>query len=146
MLNTGQPDGFKCTACGKCCSGLSEDYAVFLNDDDVHRLAQHFKCSSAEFAQRYCELSVVDVGQISLQLYTLKYTKNGQCVFLGEDNLCEVHEAKPMQCACGPFGLFWHGDRRYECMKDIDVPAEWDQSENTNDFVNGLAEARISDV
>ena len=86
---------FKCTGCGKCCTG-SPGY-VFLSEMDLDRLAEHFQLTPREFAEKYTRL--VD-GQ-----YALTDQPNTDCVFL-KDNRCTVYEARPVQCKTFPWWLY----------------------------------------
>ena len=87
---------FKCTGCGKCCTG-SDGY-VFLSPSDLIKLADHFKLSVTEFIDQYTR--VVD-GQICLldspqlrQMHLLK------------ENRCSASTRRPVQCRTFPWWLY----------------------------------------
>ncbi len=43
-----------------------------------------------------------------------------ECPFLTYENKCSIHDAKPIQCARGPYGFFYQkGVYNYDCMKHI---------------------------
>lgn len=84
---------FKCTGCGKCCTG-SPGY-VFLSHTDLENLSQHLKLSIDEFTKQYTRY--VD-GQYALLDHPTSY----DCVFLKE-NKCTVYEARPIQCRTFPW-------------------------------------------
>lgn len=86
---------FKCTGCGKCCTG-SPGY-VFLSAPDLQNLADHFQLTTAEFAKRYTRL--VD-GEYAL----LDRPGSGDCFFL-KDKQCSVYEARPVQCRTFPWWI-----------------------------------------
>jgi hypothetical protein len=86
---------FKCTGCGKCCTG-SPGY-VFLSQTDLDRLAGHFQLSPEAFASKYTRL--VD-GQYAL----LDRAESHDCVFLS-DKKCTVYEARPTQCRTYPWWI-----------------------------------------
>jgi Fe-S-cluster containining protein len=86
---------FKCTGCGKCCTG-SSGY-VFLSESDLDNLATHFSLSPQQFAKQYTRL--VD-GQYAL----LDRTGSDQCIFL-QDNKCQVYDARPTQCRTFPWWI-----------------------------------------
>jgi Fe-S-cluster containining protein len=95
---------------------------VVLFPWDVRRLCDGLGLSQAEFTSRYLRATPMAVGARNLPLLG---EKDGQCVFLARDNRCLVHEFKPTQCARGPFGFFWRGERDFACMKDVRVPTSW---------------------
>jgi len=84
---------FKCTGCGKCCTG-SPGY-VFLSNADLERFAAHFQCSIEEFMQRYTRFVE---GQYAL----LDRPETYDCIFLA-DKKCTVYEARPTQCRTFPW-------------------------------------------
>ena len=83
-----QPD------CGKCCSNAREG-SVFLEAEDVTRLAAHLSISPGRFVQ---EFTSVEAGADR----ELAKAADGGCVFLVERS-CTVQEAKPLQCRAYPF-------------------------------------------
>jgi uncharacterized protein len=84
---------FKCTQCGKCCTG-SPGY-VWLSDDDITLLSQHLKISQKEFLHTYTR-------QVGHRIALLEDPKQFDCVFLIE-NRCQVYNARPKQCRLFPF-------------------------------------------
>jgi hypothetical protein len=84
---------FKCTGCGKCCTG-SPGY-VFLSQTDLQNLANHFSLTEEEFVKKYTRL--ID-GQYAL----LDMEGSYDCVFL-KNNQCTVYEARPIQCRTFPW-------------------------------------------
>jgi len=98
---------FKCTGCGKCCTG-SPGY-VFLSEDDTERLARHFGMEIEAFQKKYTRL--VD-GQSAL----LDRPGSGDCVFL-KDKQCTAYEARPVQCSTFPW---W--------IQNLRNPEDWDEA------------------
>jgi len=86
---------FKCTGCGKCCTG-SPGY-VFLSDTDLEKLSAHFALPLEEFTRKYTRL--VD-GQYAL----LDRKGSEDCIFL-ENNRCNVYESRPVQCKTFPWWI-----------------------------------------
>jgi uncharacterized protein len=86
---------FKCTGCGKCCTG-SDGY-VFLSPEDLISLSRHFNLSVQELIDRYTR--IVD-GQICL----LDAPDSDECIFL-KDNRCTAYESRPIQCQAFPWWL-----------------------------------------
>jgi len=82
-----QPD------CGACCID-HEDYAyVYLERDDIERLAEFLKLTRKEFLERHTTL---DDGFRVLKM------DQPDCPFL-EGTCCSVHPARPTQCRTFPF-------------------------------------------
>ncbi|MCC7137688.1 MAG: YkgJ family cysteine cluster protein [Planctomycetes bacterium] len=86
---------FRCTACGKCCTG--EPGYVWVTPDDVARIAAHKGLDVATFSRRF-------VRRVGDRL-SLTERRNGDCAML-EDGKCSVYPAKPSQCSTFPF---WDG-------------------------------------
>ncbi len=80
---------FKCQRCGACCRvpGI-----VRLTDADITVLSAALGLSELAFIERY---TVIAPGRTGL---ALTGELNGPCIFLREDNLCQVHQARPQQC------------------------------------------------
>lgn len=98
---------FKCTGCGKCCTG-SPGY-VFLSPTDVQRLSSHLNMEEADFMRE--KTRYVD-GQYSL----LEKGDNYDCIFF-EDKKCTVYEARPSQCRTFPWWLH-----------HLREPKDWEQA------------------
>lgn len=103
---------FKCTGCGKCCTG-SPGY-VYLSDTDLSRLAAHFSLSEAEFAKKYVRLVE---GHHAL----IDRPGSGDCIFL-KDNQCTAYEARPVQCKTFPWWI--HNLREPEDWADAATRCE----------------------
>ena len=82
-------DTFVCQRCGACCRVPGY---VRLTDEDVDALAAALGLSVEAFIEAYTELSPTRSGLV------LKGDTNAPCRFLTEDNLCQVHVARPQQC------------------------------------------------
>jgi uncharacterized protein len=86
---------FKCTGCGKCCTGSSG--SVFLSPTDLERLATFFHLSAGAFARRYTRV-------IKRRRALIDRPTSHDCVFLA-DKTCTVYEARPTQCRTYPWWL-----------------------------------------
>lgn len=106
---------FKCTGCGKCCTGPSG--YVFLSQTDFANLRDHLQLSDDEFAKRYTRL--VD-GQPAL----LDAPNTDACIFL-KDNQCSVYHARPVQCRTFPW---W--------IHSIRTPEDWAETAERCEGVN----------
>ena len=106
---------FKCTGCGKCCSG-SPGY-VFLSERDISTLAAHFKLPENDFLKKYTRL--VD-GQAAL----LDRPGSEDCLFL-KDNQCSVYEKRPLQCQTFPWWIHHLRD-----------PKDWEEAAERCEGIN----------
>ncbi|OGN55573.1 MAG: hypothetical protein A3D96_04065 [Chlamydiae bacterium RIFCSPHIGHO2_12_FULL_44_59] len=86
---------FRCTGCGKCCTG-SPGY-VYLSKRDMEVLAVYFHLTLEDFQKKYTRL--VD-GTYAL----LDSRGSTDCLFL-KDNQCSVYEARPVQCRTFPWWI-----------------------------------------
>lgn len=84
---------FKCTACGKCCTG-APGY-VWVGPEEMEAMAEFLKLSLQEFTRKY----IRRVGQ-RFSLVESKVTYD--CVFLKEGK-CSVYGARPTQCRTYPW-------------------------------------------
>jgi len=82
-----QPD------CGACCTNHGDYSYVYLEGDDLQRLADLLGLSTDECAARY---TVLDEGQRALRM------DEPDCPFL-DGARCTVCEARPLQCRTFPF-------------------------------------------
>lgn len=84
---------FKCTGCGKCCTG-APGY-VWLNERDIERLSSHFELSREEFLRRYTRYTN---GAYSLK----EVAKTFDCILLSKKS-CSAYTARPEQCRLFPW-------------------------------------------
>lgn len=84
---------FKCTGCGKCCTG-APGY-VWLTDEDITLLAKKLQITEKEFLSKYTRYIN---GKYSLKERPVSY----DCIFLNGKE-CTVYEARPKQCKKFPF-------------------------------------------
>jgi Fe-S-cluster containining protein len=106
---------FKCTGCGKCCTG-SPGY-VFLSKTDLENLSQHFGLTEEAFLKEYARY--ID-GQYAL----LDRSSSYDCIFLKE-NKCSVYEARPIQCRTFPW---W--------IHHLREPSDWEEAANRCEGIN----------
>jgi Fe-S-cluster containining protein len=85
---------FKCTGCGKCCTG-GPGY-IWVSDDEILSIAGYLKMSVEQFYRKYLRR----VGdRISLKE---KGVKNFDCIFLNGTK-CQIYPVRPKQCKTFPF-------------------------------------------
>ena len=84
-----------CNYCpGYCCYRLKGS-TLFIDSDDINRLARHFSISDGEVRKRFME-----------NKNTFKIKKDGACILQSSDRMikrCTVHEARPKQCRRFPY-------------------------------------------
>lgn len=106
---------FKCTGCGKCCTG-SPGY-VFLSLGDLERLSLHFGLTQEQFTQKYTRY--ID-GQYALLDRPTTY----DCILL-KDNKCTAYEARPTQCRTFPW---W--------IHHLREPSDWEDAAGRCEGIN----------
>jgi Fe-S-cluster containining protein len=84
---------FKCTGCGKCCTG--EPGFVWITEEEIKQMALFLKISIDEFVRRYARKIF---GRFSL----IENKVNFDCVFL-KNKQCQIYEARPQQCRKFPW-------------------------------------------
>ena len=87
---------FKCTECGKCCTGAPG--FVWVTEAEMETLATQLNLSLAVFKRKYTRQRD---NRYSL---TERISPNGEhdCVFL-KDRKCTVYQARPKQCRTYPW-------------------------------------------
>ncbi len=90
-----------CEACGLCCK--IEGY-VFVNEQELEKIADYLNIDVYEFSEKYCKL--VNRNKLSL----INKENTNECVFLGSDSNCEIYEVRPNQCRTYPL---------YKRVKDL---------------------------
>lgn len=85
---------FKCTGCGKCCSG-APGY-IWVQEEEMEKIAQFLKISLKEFKLKF----TVQVGE-KYSLRDLKH-QDYSCIFL-KDKMCSIYSVRPRQCQTYPF-------------------------------------------
>ncbi len=85
---------FSCVpACGACCTRHGDYDYVYLDPDDVDRLASELGLSREAFLERH---TVEDDGYLALRM------EGPECPFL-RGTACGVYAARPSQCRTFPF-------------------------------------------
>jgi uncharacterized protein len=86
---------YVCTGCGACCRwpGL-----VHVAPVEVDRLAAHLALPVNAFIDRYTKLAPDRRGLVLID------REDGGCIFLGQDDRCQVYPARPEQCKDFPHG------------------------------------------
>ncbi len=95
--NTGEVGlRFHCTECGKCCYVRGTYAHVYVEDDELRRLAKLTGMTVRDFRHDYTYQDLLGWTQLIFA--------GEHCAFLdAETNKCRVHEARPVQCRTYPF-------------------------------------------
>lgn len=98
---------FHCRGCGACCrwEGIVRVSAQELTD-----IAEYLQMTEEEFRQRY---TLIAFDRKSL---ILTDREDGACVFLTEDNRCQIHPVKPLQCRTFPEGWSVPPEYQQQCQ------------------------------
>lgn len=87
---------FKCTGCGKCCTGAPG--FVFVTDEEIQEMASALKLDVKTFKIRYVRKRLN-----RLALVEKKNNVGGKdCIFL-EGKACTLYQARPKQCRSYPW-------------------------------------------
>lgn len=96
---------FECTQCSGCCR-LDPGF-VFLSYNDLDRLKNYFNISEDKFIEKYCR--IVDMGEN--KRLSLVEKPNYDCIFWS-NGICEIYDARPLQCRSYPFWKPFLTDRK----------------------------------
>jgi uncharacterized protein len=109
---------FKCTGCGRCCTGSPG--AVWISEEEIQELALSLKLPVAEFEKKYVRL----MGD--KKALREKKPKNGDydCIFL-EGKQCQVYSLRPKQCKTFPW---W--------QENLSSKEEWDEAAKGCEGIN----------
>lgn len=87
---------FKCTECGKCCTGTSG--FVWVTEEEISSMATALNISIKAFKIKY-----IRNRDNRLALVEKKNISGGfDCIFL-KNKKCEVYQARPKQCRSFPW-------------------------------------------
>jgi len=97
---------------------------VFLEREDLERLARFWNLTPHAFARKYC---VDEHGELALAMH-----ERGSCPFL-EHRRCTVYEARPLQCRTYPF-------LPHDGFTPIESPYTWRYEKK---FCPGIGKGRL---
>ena len=86
---------YDCCKCANCCKSFS----VFLDNDDVKRIAAHLGLSENDFVAKY--LIEAEPAESDEEM-PYKF-KDKPCSFLCDDGRCQIQDCKPGVCSGFPF-------------------------------------------
>lgn len=87
---------FKCTGCGKCCTG--QPGYVFVSKEEIAQMAKALDLSERDFKIRYIR------NRDNRFALVEKKNTDGEydCIFL-KGKACQIYEARPKQCRIFPW-------------------------------------------
>jgi hypothetical protein len=89
---------FKCTGCGKCCTGTKG--LVFVTEDEIKGMAAFLNITSELFKRKY--LKIRNNRYVLVEKKSLTVFGEFDCIFL-KDKKCEVYGERPLQCRTYPW-------------------------------------------
>jgi uncharacterized protein len=89
-----RPFAFRCTACGKCCTGPG---SVYFTAEDLENIYAELKLDAA--GRRALRARLVQGKENGYYVHRT----NGACILLNEKNQCSVYKSRPLQCRTFPF-------------------------------------------
>lgn len=87
---------FKCTECGKCCTG-APGY-VWVTVDEIIEMAKLLNISVDLFSKKYIRQRNNRFALIEKK----GYIGESECIFL-KDKKCQIYQARPKQCRTYPW-------------------------------------------
>lgn len=87
---------FRCTECGKCCTG--QPGYVWVSREEMGRIAEHLQMPLDKFMCTYVR------QKDNRYALTEKRASNYDCVFL-KDKKCTIYAVRPTQCRTYPWWL-----------------------------------------
>lgn len=98
-------NNLSCTKCGNCCKSFSEINGVIITHKDIIAIANNLSIKESYFIETFCKKNECEIDNKPINIFTLKY-KDNKCIFLNENNLCNIHHCKPVQCQLSPNLIF----------------------------------------
>lgn len=83
---------FECKMCGACCHG---EGGIFLEADEVARMADFLGLTPEAFLSMRCEMRNRRIS--------VRTGPEGYCIFHDKKKQCLVHPVKPLSCSRWPF-------------------------------------------
>lgn len=85
---------FKCTGCGKCCTG-SPGY-VWVKEEEIEAIAAYLQISIQDFGKKY-------LRRVNNRYSLIEKSKTYDCIFLEDKTKCKIYPVRPTQCRTFPF-------------------------------------------
>ena len=98
---------FRCTQCGKCCTGAPG--FVWVSDEELADIALALDMPLDELIRIHT--------RETYRGRSLREKANGDCVFYDQEVGCTIYRARPAQCRTWPF---W--------QSNLHTPADWEHT------------------
>jgi len=99
---------FECRICGECCFG---EGGIFVEEEEVERIAAFLGVTPSEFKSRFCE-------KRNGRLY-IRTGQDGFCLYYDKEKSCLIHPVKPDRCSLWPFfPAMIHDKEAWELAKE----------------------------
>lgn len=102
---------FSCQQCGQCCWDKGEYTQVYVEGDDLRRMAAYLDLYPDAFYKRFAKRS---------EGFDVLRSRGGACILL-RGGRCRVYPVRPRQCRTWPFWVenlrrhVWYGEVRKRC-------------------------------
>lgn len=110
---------FKCTGCGKCCTG--QPGYVWVTKEEIQIIAEHLQISIDLFMRKFIRQKDNRFALIE------KKSQNFDCIFL-KDKKCEIYQVRPKQCKRYPW---W--------QQNLNTPESWKLASQECEGINDQA-------
>lgn len=104
-------DTGNCAGCTQvCCRGMES--SIVLDPYDVYRLTRRLQTTFDKLLDdKKIEINIVD----GIMLPNMKMAPDtNACGFLGKDDRCLIHDARPGVCRLFPLGRYWENESSYK--------------------------------
>ncbi|MFV1993153.1 MAG: YkgJ family cysteine cluster protein [Acidiferrobacterales bacterium] len=96
MPDSSKRPKFKCTGCGKCCTGNPRTHFIELTTGEAEKIQRSLNIGRSWFYRRYLEV----LGE---QTWGIRIGKDKRCVFLDKKKACRIYQTRPQQCRSYPY-------------------------------------------
>jgi Fe-S-cluster containining protein len=131
---------FKCYKCGECCKRFSDQNGVLILPSDAENISTYLGVHIDSFYKQFCYKEYIETELGTIAVHFLKH-RSGICLFLNQQDLCNIHNIKPIQCKKGPVGIFWNDKREdnYRCIEGIAASLRgYDTYNEDKDVLRGI--------
>lgn len=97
--------GFKCIRCRECCRSFSGDNRVIVFPGEVENIIKNNKLNWNDVCKPSNPMFIDDAGMLHAFEWELNRNKSGDCVFLNDNNTCNIYDQRPWICRTYPFYL-----------------------------------------
>lgn len=101
--NTSVPLSFSCSTSGRCCTDLK----IPISDMDILTIEKlgYALDQIVEQQSPILKLPLLEASEIDKYYWMKRKAYTNTCRFLGDDNLCEIYDSRPLGCRIFPFSI-----------------------------------------